>query len=978
MENGVARHGKASDMRRAAVRNAVVVGAVVLSGLLAGETGAAVRNPDGVAVIIGNRAYQYDVPQVTYAHRDAAAFRRYVVDVLGFDPENVIHEQDADKATMERVFGNRDNFKGSELWRYLHPAGTSDVVVFYSGHGIPGLNDKRGYLLPVNAHPDAAELNGYPIDVLYQNLVKLKEQEKVRAVHVFLDACFSGDSGGGRLIGSTSAIRVAPLKKSAGMDKLTILTAASGKEVASWDKAAKHGLFTHHLLDALYGGGDADANGKVTAAETKAYLDRHMTRAARRTFGRVQNADLRGEATAVLARAVGGMFPVRPLIGQATQTGHRFRDCPTCPEMVVVPAGSYEMGSPSSEAGRNENEGPVHRVTIAKPFAVGVYEVTRGEFQRFVEATGHSTGNSCGTFEKGKEARRSGRHWRNPGFPQTDQHPVVCVSWQDAQAYVQWLSQETRQTYRLLTEAEWEYVARAGTRTARYWGQGWSDQCRYANGWDKALIRRDQSFKRYIERLLEVLESKLAGFPEIREAWFSPVDCDDGYAWTSPVGVYGANAFGLHDVLGNAWEAVQDCWNDSYVGAPSSGESWESGNCSRRVLRGGSWVYGPGFLRAALRGGYDYSRSNIAGFRLARTITGDAAAPQAADQQQDEEVLKLAVESILKAEFKSSIEIDNPDLQSSGCADTSATDSSGKSLADIADYFGYDPEEAYAFGLKIQDAVRKRDLAAFFSLVVGELGYGPRRKYVENKAFHEVFPDSWRATILKERPPCVPHGYHGFMLANGLVRYKAPSEDNDTFRIVEVYDWVPEKFPSVPVGWQVNDRLLSPQCFVYEWWSSDNFDHFVEQFSIADSEDFRHNTGKYFGDPIYPFDPIDFYDKRISLWRNVNNCVGDSDQLKIEGLTVRDVSEEYPSAYDEYTILADVSTNLCQELAPNLPGKCLKSYLVKFCSNGGGSIGCNLGHNIYGLFRMEDGDEIVFPLKNFRTENLARNFLDKI
>ena len=957
-------------------RNVVVIGTLVLVALLAGETEAAVRNPDGVAVIIGNRAYQYDVPEVTYAHRDAAAFRRYVVDVLGFDPENVIHEQDADKATMERVFGNRDSLKGSELWRYLHQDGTSDVVVFYSGHGIPGLNDKRGYLLPVNAHPDTAELNGYPIDVLYQNLSKLKEQKAVRSVHVFLDACFSGDSGGGRLIGSTSAIRVAPLKGSEGVDKLTILTAASGKEVASWDKEAKHGLFTHHLLNALYGAGDADADGQVTAAEAKAYLDRHMTRAARRTFGRVQNAELRGVETAVLARVVGGMFPVRPLIGQATQTGHRFRDCPTCPEMVVVPTGSYEMGSPISEAGRNENEGPVHRVTIVKPFAVGVYEVTRGEFRRFVEATGHSTENSCGTFEKGKEARRSGRHWRNPGFPQTDQHPVVCVSWQDAQAYVQWLSQETRQTYRLLTEAEWEYVARAGTRTARYWGQGWSDQCRYANGWDKALIRRDQSFTRYTERLLEVLENKLAGFPEIREAWFSPADCDDGYAWTSPVGVYGANAFGLHDVLGNAWEAVQDCWNDSYVGAPSNGESWESGNCSRRVLRGGSWVYGPGFLRAALRGGYDYPRSNIAGFRLARTITGDAAAPQAADQQQDEDVLKLAVESILRAEFKSSIEIDNPDLQSSGCADTSATDSSGKSLADIADYFRYDPEEAYAFGLKIQDAVRKRNLAAFFSLVVGELDYGPRQKYVENKAFHEVFPDSWRATILKERPPCVPHGYHGFMLANGLVRYKAPSEDNDTFRIVEVYDWVPEKFPSVPVGWQVDGRLLSPQCFVYEWWSSDNFAHFVEQFSIADSEDFRHNTGKYFGDPIYPFDPIDFYDKRISLWRNVNDCAGDFDQLRIEGLTVRDISEEHPSVYDEYTVLADVSTNLCQELAPNLPGKCLKSYLIKFCSNGGGSIGCNLGHNIYGLFRVEDGEEIVFPLKNFDTENPARNFLD--
>ena len=582
----VARDGRGIDMRRAGVRNAVVVGAVVLSGLLAGETGAAFRNPDGVAVIIGNRAYKYDVPQVTYAHRDAEAFRRYVVDVLGFDPENVIHKKDADKATMERVFGNRDSLTGSELWRHLHPNGISDVVVFYSGHGIPGLNDKRGYLLPVNAHPDTAELNGYPIDVLYKNLVKLKEKQAVRSVHVFLDACFSGDSGGGRLIGSTSAIRVAPLKGSAGVEKLTILTAASGKEVASWDKAAKHGLFTHHLLNALYGEGDADADGQVTAAEAKAHLDRHMTRAARRTFGRVQNADLRGVETVVLARAVGGMFPVRPVIGPARQVGERFRDCPTCPEMVVVPAGSYQMGSVDGVYltwNHKSNAHPVHRVTIVQPLAVGVYEVTRGEFRRFVEATGYSMGKTCS--------------WRDPGFPQTDQHPVVCVSWKDVQAYVRWLSQETGQAYRLLSEAEWEYVARAGTRTARYWGQGMSDQCRYANGVDAALLRSDAGRKQLNDEHKEFAETMKQIVKQARKGMENPgkirdwlyerqaVDCDDGYAWTSPVGVYGANAFGLHDVLGNVSEWVQDCWHTSYHGVSVDGRSWESGDCLESVKR---------------------------------------------------------------------------------------------------------------------------------------------------------------------------------------------------------------------------------------------------------------------------------------------------------------------------------------------------------------------------------------------------------
>ena len=563
------------------VRNAVLIGMVLLSGLLTGETGAAFLNPDGVAVIIGNRAYQYEVPQVTYAHRDAEAFWHYVIDVLGFDPENVIHEKDADKATLERVFGNRDSLKGSELWRRLHQNGNSDVVVFYSGHGIPGLNDKRGYLLPVNAHPDTAELNGYPIDVLYDNLVKLKDKREVRSVHVFLDACFSGDSGGGRLIGATSAIRVAPLKELQGLASLTILTAASGKEVASWDKTAKHGLFTNHLLDALYGGADDNADGQVTATETKAYLDRHMTRAARRLYGRVQNAELRGVETAVLARAMGGLFPARPLIGPARQVGERFRDCPTCPEMVVVPAGSYEMGSVDGVylTGKHEsNAHPVHRVTIAQPLAVGVYEVTRGEFRRFVEATGYSMGKTCS--------------WHDPGFPQTDQHPVVCVSWKDAQAYVRWLSQETGQAYRLLSEAEWEYVARAGTRTARYWGQGMSDQCRYANGVDAALLRSDAGRKQLNDDHKEFAET----VKQVRKGMENPgkfdwhyerqaVDCDDGYAWTSPVGVYGANAFGLHDVLGNVSEWVQDCWHTNYHGASVDGRSWESGDCLESVKR---------------------------------------------------------------------------------------------------------------------------------------------------------------------------------------------------------------------------------------------------------------------------------------------------------------------------------------------------------------------------------------------------------
>ena len=258
---------------------------------------------------------------------------------------------------------------------------------------------------------------------------------------------------------------------------------------------------------------------------------------------------------------------------QTREVGEVFRDCPHCPEMVVVPSGSFMVGS--------DDEGPGHRVTIGSPFAVGVHEVTRGEFGRFVSAPGRSMGNFCWTWLSAREF--SGVwSWRHPGFPQTDSHPVVCVNWEDARAYVQWLSRETGESYRLLSESEWEYVARAGTVTRYWWGD---DIGRNRANCDGCGSRRD----------------------------------DDR---TTPVGSFAANRFGLFDVHGNVWEWVQDCWNDSYAGAPGDERAWERGKCSRRVLRGGSWFDPPWYLRSAYRLRVDPGvRYGSAGFRVARTLT---------------------------------------------------------------------------------------------------------------------------------------------------------------------------------------------------------------------------------------------------------------------------------------------------------------------------------------------------------------------
>ena len=240
--------------------------------------------------------------------------------------------------------------------------------------------------------------------------------------------------------------------------------------------------------------------------------------------------------------------------------GKKFRDCPECPEMVVVPEGSFEMGSPESEEGRGDSEGPVHEVTMARPFAVGVYEVTFAEWDACVSDGG------CGGYRPGDDGW--GRGVR----------PVINVSWVDAQGYVRWLSRKTGEAYRLLSESEWEYVARAETTGPYHFGSSLSP---------------------------------------------SQANYGANRGGTVPVGSYSANGFGLHDVHGNVWEWVEDCWNNRYYGGvPADGSAWVSGDCGRRVLRGGSWGNDPGSLRSAGRirstTGFRFYRF---GFRVARTLT---------------------------------------------------------------------------------------------------------------------------------------------------------------------------------------------------------------------------------------------------------------------------------------------------------------------------------------------------------------------
>jgi len=284
--------------------------------------------------------------------------------------------------------------------------------------------------------------------------------------------------------------------------------------------------------------------------------------------------------------------------------GEVFRDCPGCPEMVVVPAGSFTMGSSASEkawaashgasAESVSDEGPQHRVSL-RSFAIGKYDVTHAEYAAFVRETGHPPGDGCGQ-DSFKWNKQPDLNWQNPGFTQTDRDPVVCVSWQDARAYISSLNTKVRGStstngddpYRLPSESEWEYASRAGT-TGRFW---WGDD-------DAATSDH---------------------------AWYK----GNSGGHTHPVGLKLANAFGLYDMVGNVWQWTEDCYAESYSSAPTDGRANEAGvsdprpngtHQCMRVDRGASWFFPPWALRSATRerNPEDY-RDAYMGFRVARTL----------------------------------------------------------------------------------------------------------------------------------------------------------------------------------------------------------------------------------------------------------------------------------------------------------------------------------------------------------------------
>lgn len=297
-------------------------------------------------------------------------------------------------------------------------------------------------------------------------------------------------------------------------------------------------------------------------------------------------------------------FIFAALLATAPAAAQEFRDCPTCPEMVRVPAGSFQMGSDRTEdmrGGEIRPEGPIRAVTVKKPFALGKYEVTNAEWKRFIAATGYRSSQICNSWV-GKEIEAE-MNWTNPGHsaPPRDDEPVVCVSWYDAKAYTAWLSGVTGKRYRLPTEAEWEYAAKAGSTALWPWGENEKDACKYENTFD--LDARDK-------------------IPKERAVSWAPVDCRDGYAEPSPVGKFQPNKFGLYDMLGNVWEWAEDCSVKLYPAKPDDGLAHQVDKpCELRAVRGGSWQTRQSRHRPTFRGrDPEHRASHIFGIRVARDV----------------------------------------------------------------------------------------------------------------------------------------------------------------------------------------------------------------------------------------------------------------------------------------------------------------------------------------------------------------------
>jgi formylglycine-generating enzyme required for sulfatase activity len=594
------------------------------------------QEPARIALLIGNQSYADKVGPLTNPHNDVGLIKA-ALERVGF---KVTVVKDADTHRMDAAL--------KQHVAEARKAGPGTISFFYySGHGVANPDTHINYLVPVDIS-DASDPSLWDNAFEQSDVIEKLSRKAPQATHyVVFDACRNelrlpaagqktlvdkgfapvadnaglliaystglkqtasdvGD-GGGPYARALAAEIVKPGVESVMMFRnvqLQVKQSIGQDPWVSYPSLPEIYLAGRGTADTAKAGSDGDAGREWAAvnqnsvAMLETFVKRHgSSRYA--DYARARITELKQQTALVIPPAKPPVeTSAKPVVGiwpepAGPTVGETLHDCAHCPEMVVVPAGNFMMGSPSDEPERESvnkgSESPQHRVTISKPFAVGKFAVTVDEFKAFVRETNHKTVGGCYIWTGSEWKNDSAKSFRSPGFEQDGSHPVVCVSWDDAKAYVTWLSGKTGQSYRLLSEAEREYVARAGTTAPFWWGRSITlDQANY----DGSVDPYEGGGKK----------------GEYRKK-------------TVPVKSFTPNRWGLYQVHGNVWEWTEDCWNANYDDAPTDGSANTTGDCSKRVVRGGSWSNFPRSLRAAYRGwdttGFRYGSF---GFRVARTL----------------------------------------------------------------------------------------------------------------------------------------------------------------------------------------------------------------------------------------------------------------------------------------------------------------------------------------------------------------------
>ncbi|MCP5081579.1 MAG: SUMF1/EgtB/PvdO family nonheme iron enzyme [Alphaproteobacteria bacterium] len=536
---------------------------------------------DRVALVIGNGTYA-NATDLAKSAADSRAISGKLKE-LGFE---VTHAIDRSRTELNRL-----------VQAFVHKAdGAKIAVFFYSGYGMQVHGDN--YLIPIDAK--LSDVDDASFELLALNQVISAVEGKAQLTLMLIDAArdnpFAATMKGlNRAIGGRGLSRL----KQPSIGMLLSLSAEPG--AVSIAGSERHSPYVHALMQYL---GAAEfsisqimtrvrqtvfkmTQGKQIPRDYNSMLeDFRLFAAANNGSNQPGTADtdrLQHELAQLQAKLAKLQGQPADASGSASdpdagkyRIGEVLRDCGHCPELVIVPKGDFLIGSPKNEDRRVGHEGPRKKITLTKPFAAGRFEVTLGEFQKYVRATSKEPVNFC---------------WEEPGFIQTAEQPVICVTWSEAKNYVDWLAKSTGKPFRLLSEAEWEYVARAGKTTMYTFGR--------------------------------LISPRLANYHPIFDVSFSGAkrSAQQVFAATAVVSALRPNAFGLYHVHGNVAEWVSDCYIDSYENLPLDGKPFRKETCSVRVLRGGSWKDFPWKVRSAHREywGIHHSSKRI-GFRVAREL----------------------------------------------------------------------------------------------------------------------------------------------------------------------------------------------------------------------------------------------------------------------------------------------------------------------------------------------------------------------